>query len=138
MIRRLIILLLIVGCVPPQSWEAIIILSKAPKVRKQTIRILDLCRSECNNNKKYSDEWCDCMQLCSNNVNDERHSLVKIAKSLEGNTFIEKWMDDKGIFVSFENGTYKITQESCPCSIDSTNHAIMRILGNPIDTTETN
>ena len=138
MIRRLIILLLIVGCVPPQSWEAIIILSKAPKVRKQTIRILDLCRSECNNNKKYSDEWCDCMQLCTNNVNDERHSLVKIAKSIEGSIFKEKWMDGKGIFVSFKNGTYKITQESCPCSIDSTNHAIMRILGNPIDTTETN
>ena len=138
MIHRLIILLLIVGCVPPQSWEAIIILSKAPKVRKQTIRILDLCRSECNYNKKYSDEWCDCMQLCTNNVNDERHSLVKIAKSIEGSIFKEKWMDGKGIFVSFKNGTYKITQESCPCSIDSTNHAIMRILGNPIDTTDTN
>ena len=137
MIRRLIILLLIVGCAP-HTWEDIIILSKAPKVRKQTIKILDLCRPECNNNTKYSDEWCDCMQLCSNNVNDERHSLVKIAKSLEGNTFIEKWMDGKGIMVSFENGTYKITQESCPCSIDSTNHAIMKILGNPIDTTDTN
>ena len=134
----LIVLVFIVGCVLPQSWEAITILSKAPKVRKQTIRILDLCRSECNNNTKYSDEWCDCMQLCSNNVNDERQSLVKIAKSLEGNYFTEKWMDGKGIIVSFENGTYNITQESCPCSIDSTNHAIMRILGNPIDTTETN
>ena len=132
----LIVLVFIVGCVLPQSWEAITILSKAPKVRKQTIRILDLCRSECNNNTKYSDEWCDCMQLCSNNVNDERHSLVKIAKSLEGNTFIEKWMDGKGIFVSFKNGTYKIMQESCPCSIDSSIHTLLEMLETPFDTTE--
>ena len=44
----------------------------------------------------------------------------------------------KGLFIAFENGTFKITQESCPCSIDSTNNALMRILGNPVDSTDTN
>ena len=138
--KKLILLsiLLIVGCSGVKLFNVATTVSLAMKVKKQVTKVLDICKSECNKNKKYSDEWCDCMQLCSNNVNDERHSLVKIAKSLERNIFVEKWMDGKGIFVTFKNGTYNITQESCPCSIDSTNHAIMRILGNPIDTTETN
>ena len=130
-------ILLIVGCSGVKLFNVATTVSLAMKVKKQVTKVLDICKSECNKNKKYSDEWCDCMQLCSNNIDDERHSLVKIAKSLERNIFVEKWMDGKGIFVSFKNGTYKITQESCPCSIDSSNQAVMRMLGNPIDTTGT-
>ena len=139
--KKLILLfvVLIVGCSGVKLFKVATTVSLAMKVKKQVVRVLDICKSECNKNKKYSDEWCDCMQLCSNNIDDERHSLVKIAKSTTGSksTFSEKWMDGKGVFVAFENGTYKIMQESCPCSIDSSNQAVMRMLGNPIDTTGT-
>ena len=71
--------ILIISC-SPDIWEGVSILSNSIKIKKQVVKIMDICKSECNNNKKYSDEWCDCMTPCSNNVNDERQSLVKIAK----------------------------------------------------------
>ena len=59
MIRRLIILLLIVGCATKGINSTTTILSGD--------EIIAECKIECNTYAISSDEWCDCMHQCSSN-----------------------------------------------------------------------
>ena len=73
MIRRLIILLLIVGCAP-QPIKSIMILdgeTSSNSITFKTDEIKAECKIGCKTYSVSSDEWCDCMYKCIRNVIDE-------------------------------------------------------------------
>jgi len=70
MIRRLIILLLIVGCAPKPT-KPIMIVDGEINTNTTTFKtdvIKKECKKECETYIVSSDEWCDCMYKCIRNV----------------------------------------------------------------------
>ena len=74
MIRRLIILLLIVGCASRAKIKNINIVDgeiSSGSITLKTEDIIKDCKKECVTFTISSDEWCDCMNQCSQKVIDK-------------------------------------------------------------------
>ena len=74
MIRRLIILLLIVGCASRPKIKNINILDgeiSSGSITLKTEDIIKDCKKECVTFTISSDEWCDCINQCSQDVFDK-------------------------------------------------------------------
>ena len=63
MIRRLIILLLIVSL---SSCTQLTIFSAKFTINQMVKQIESECKEECKTDKEYTDEWCNCMNICFN------------------------------------------------------------------------
>ena len=95
MIRRLIILLLIVGCASRPTIKNINILDgeiSSGSITLKTEDIIKDCKKECVTFTISSDEWCDCMNQCSQDVFDKNN--ISLGK-MEMRVYIKECPSDK-------------------------------------------
>ena len=69
-------------------------------------KIKKVCKKECKKNEKNSDEWCDCMSVCSNS----EHIQDIVLKNHKGNLSVNHNGD---LLIIKEDGAFQIEFSEC-------------------------
>ena len=69
-------------------------------------KVKTICKKECKENKKSSNEWCDCMSLCSNS----KRIQDLVLKDHKGNLSVNHNGD---LLIIKEDGAFQIEFSEC-------------------------
>ena len=76
------------------------------KAIKKIKKIKKVCKKECKKSKNFSDEWCDCMSLCSNS----KRIQDLVLKDHKGNLSVNHNGDS---LIIKEDGAFQIEFSEC-------------------------